>query len=558
MIKSVIFFLFLFISISLSANKNDDFNKKEINFIKELYHGERYFDCIAEIGKLQLYEKNPKLEYFKYINYYLAEQYSTVIFNYRVDLSSNEMRYNSLFLISNSYFKKGLYHESYYLLKDIEYSELPKDLVFTMFLGRIEPLTLLGDSGNIKNEIYKSDLLLRDDLNFIKLREELELYNKAGLKSPGCSAFMSAIIPGSGQIYSGYYMDGIISFLSVAASAAGGLYMYNKGHKGISYTLFFFSGLFYGGNIYSAYNAAEKRNNKTLQDRYKSISSQYIQYNPRDYIDIERTLKPAFSSEKGLIDLAEYHYNNSEYYNSITESMRYQFLYPAGTLFPKSMLIMGKSYYKGGDREKSLNIFMECYDRFTNLREGETALFYSGLIRFEAGSYNFAVKNFLEYKYVYPDGKFYADAIINLSLIYTLTENYDEAEKQLEEFNKISPERKLKGNDSELLSILLEAKDRPKKNLYIAGISSAIIPGAGYFYSENYKLGILSFFTNAALIYGIYDGYKKNNKLQMIFFSVIEFSFYNHSIIGSIRSANDYNRKDDLKKDIQAGIQMYF
>jgi TolA-binding protein len=87
-------------------------------------------------------------------------------------------------------------------------------------------------------------------------------------------------------------------------------------------------------------------------------------------------LKPAFSSEKGLIDLAEYHYNNLEYYNAITETMRYQYLYPDGALFSKSMLIMGKSYYKGGDREKALNIFMECYDRFTNLNEGETALFY--------------------------------------------------------------------------------------------------------------------------------------------------------------------------------------
>ncbi|MCL1865289.1 MAG: hypothetical protein FWF73_05700 [Spirochaetes bacterium] len=288
MIRGISFFLFLLISINLFADKNKNFNKNEIKFIKELYRSERYFDCIAEIGKLQFTERNSELEYFKYINYYLAEQYSTVIFNYKVDLSSDEMRYNSLFLISGSYFKKGMYHESCEILKDIEYNKLPKDLVFTMFLRRVEPLTLLGDSANIKDEIYKSELLISDDLNFVKLREALELYNKAGLKSKECSAIMSAIIPGSGQIYSGYYIDGIISFLSVAACAAGGLYMYEKGHKGVSYTLFFFSGLFYGGNIYSAYNAAEKGNYKTLQDRYKSITSQYGQYNPGEYIDIER------------------------------------------------------------------------------------------------------------------------------------------------------------------------------------------------------------------------------------------------------------------------------
>jgi tetratricopeptide (TPR) repeat protein len=259
-----------------------------------------------------------------------------------------------------------------------------------------------------------------------------------------------------------------------------------------------------------------------------------------------------------LVDLAEHHYNNSEYYNAITESMRCQFLYPDGILFPKSMLIMGKSYYKGGDIEKALNIFAECYERFTNLNEGGTALFYSGLIRFEAGSYQFAAKNFLEYKYVYPQGIFYEDAIINLSLIYTFAENYDEAERQLEEYNKIFPEWRLTKKGSELSSILSEAKKRTRKSLYIAGISSALIPGAGYFYTENYKLGIVSFLTNAALIFGIYDGYKRDSKLQMIFFSVIEFSFYNASIVGSIKSADEYNRKNDLKKEVQTGIKMYF
>ena len=269
-------------------------------------------------------------------------------------------------------------------------------------------------------------------------------------------------------------------------------------------------------------------------------------------------LRSAFSSGNGLIDLAEYHYNNLEYYNAITESMRYQFLYPDGILFPKSMIIMGKSYYKGGEREKALNIFMECYDKFTDLNEGETALFYSGIIRFEAGSYHFAARNFLEYKYVYPDGIFYKDAIINLSLIYTLAENYDEADIQLEEYNKISPEWRLTQKGSKLSSILLEAKNRPRKSLYIAGISSAIIPGAGYFYTENYKLGIFSFLTNAALIFGIYNGYKRDNKLQMIFFTVIEFSFYNYSIVGSIKNADEYNKRNDLRKEAQAGLQIYF
>ena len=87
-------------------------------------------------------------------------------------------------------------------------------------------------------------------------------------------------------------------------------------------------------------------------------------------------------------------------------------------------------------------------------------------------------------------------------------------------------------------------RQRPKKSLYAAGLSSALIPGSGYFYTEKYMLGIFSFLTNGALIYGIYDGYKKKDTFQMIFFSVIEFSFYNYSIVGSIKSADEYNREN--------------
>jgi TM2 domain-containing membrane protein YozV len=99
---------------------------------------------------------------------------------------------------------------------------------------------------------------------------------------------MSAVIPGLGQCYSGYPVEGLISLLSVAATAAGGVYMKEKGNKSASYTLFFFSGLFYAGNIYGAYNSAESANSEVLRSRHRSIVAQHGSYNPADYIDFER------------------------------------------------------------------------------------------------------------------------------------------------------------------------------------------------------------------------------------------------------------------------------
>ena len=277
----------LSIVVCAAAEENESFRKKEIKFIKELHAKGRYFDCIAETAKLQFKDKSPVTEYFVYSNYYLAGQYSTVINNYSADQASGKMIFPSLLLLSESYLKKDMYNESYQVLKNYEYSALADKYIFTMFLHRVEPLVLSGETVKIDEEIAGSGIFLKDNYNFVKLRAELLQYKDEGLKSPGCAAALSAVLPGLGQVYAGYPAEGLISLLSVAATAAGGFYMKDSGRTGLSYTLFFFSGLFYGGNIYGAYNSAQVGNNEMLHNRHQRIITQYGSYNPDDYIDIE-------------------------------------------------------------------------------------------------------------------------------------------------------------------------------------------------------------------------------------------------------------------------------
>ena len=85
--------------------------------------------------------------------------------------------------------------------------------------------------------------------------------------------------------------EGLISFASVAATALGGLYFHNNGRAGYSYTLFFFSGLFYTGNIYGGWNTAEKRNRRIVSDEYNLINKRYGDYNPEACIDVEELLR---------------------------------------------------------------------------------------------------------------------------------------------------------------------------------------------------------------------------------------------------------------------------
>ena len=285
--KQFLFFAALLLSIPQLSADEESFRQNEIDFIRELFQKNRYFDCIAESRKLQNELNKTKVDYFIYSNYYLAGQYASVILNYSPELSVDEIKFPSILLVSYSYLKTGFYNESYELLKNVNYNELPQKHIFTMFLRRVEPLLLSGEMEKIQKEITSSELFLKDSYNFMKLREELQLYAKDGLKSPTYAAMMSALIPGLGQCYSGYPGEGLISLLAVAAAAGGGFYMKDRGQKGLSNTLFFFSGLFYTGNIYGGYKSAEFKNNETLLNRHKNITEKYGSYNPGEYIDMK-------------------------------------------------------------------------------------------------------------------------------------------------------------------------------------------------------------------------------------------------------------------------------
>jgi len=280
-------FLLIFSASAVYAAGDTPFNRMQKRFIKTLYEESRYFDCIAETRRLQAEDYTPELDYFIYMNYYLSGEFRTVAAGYNYSQSTPGPC--SGFLVSMAYLRLGMYEESHNTLKGYLYTG-DQEQDTRLFLHRIKPLLLSGDINGMNAEESAAEKFLKDDYNFTSLREELARFREAGIKSPLKSSLMSAVVPGLGQLYSGYPGDGLISLASVALTALGGVYMRNQGMEGYSYTLFFFSGLFHAGNIYGAWNSAERRNRELIDDEYKLIESRYGQYSPEECIDIERLL----------------------------------------------------------------------------------------------------------------------------------------------------------------------------------------------------------------------------------------------------------------------------
>jgi TolA-binding protein len=79
-------------------------------------------------------------------------------------------------------------------------------------------------------------------------------------KSPALAGALSAVVPGTGHVYTGRFRDGFIAFLLNGAFLVAGIEAVAAGNEAAAGLLFFFEAAWYSGSIYGAVNAAYKWN----------------------------------------------------------------------------------------------------------------------------------------------------------------------------------------------------------------------------------------------------------------------------------------------------------
>lgn len=89
-------------------------------------------------------------------------------------------------------------------------------------------------------------------------------------------------------------------------------------------------------------------------------------------------------------------------------------------------------------------------------------------------------------------------------------------------------------------------KNPPYKSDVVAGILSAIVPGAGKIYTEEYSDGITAFILTGLFSYLAYDNFKHNHNFRAYLFSGLAAGFYLGNIYGSVASAQIFNAKIDF------------
>lgn len=102
-------------------------------------------------------------------------------------------------------------------------------------------------------------------------------------------------------------------------------------------------------------------------------------------------------------------------------------------------------------------------------------------------------------------------------------------------------------NDMSTLKNFFERRKNPAyKSETVAGILSALIPGSGKIYAENYGDGITAFILTGLFSYLAYDNFKHSHQFRAYLFSGLAAGFYFGNIYGSVASAQIFNARVDF------------
>ena len=280
----IAFVLILLLLPSGNGFAADDFaaqyyalREKEIRqFSGELFTAGEYYRAITEAKRyLFLFPKEPRAgEMAKMIGdaYLLAHEWADAISAYDEFLArfpDSPLANEAVFYKAVALVKQGNAAEAERLFQLILSSS---DRTKRGEAARWEILLLIR-----QNRFDEAERLLRDRL----LRPEIEpsatlieglLAEKkeARYKSPVAAGLMSAILPGSGQIYNERYQDGITSFFLNGLFIVGAWKAFDSGNDALGAILTLFEIGWYGGNVYGAIGGTHKYNRQIDEDHFRS------------------------------------------------------------------------------------------------------------------------------------------------------------------------------------------------------------------------------------------------------------------------------------------------
>ncbi len=262
------------------AQTKIDFNspKNIIRFADFLFCQKDYLRSVNEYQKYLRTIESDTVKFKVALANYRMEKFETAASQFQNIGRSSSLKNLSNYEYYNSLFRTGSFPK---FQKEVtKYSgSLHGD-----YLNRVNKLYylsfLLNEEGLPSRDFYVenfSGAALDTVLNFYDWKKD------PPYKSPAAASILSAVIPGSGKIYTGNYGDAAMAFVSTGLF---GFLAYDNFHAKHNFRGWLFSAIslfFYAGNVYGSYTAAQIYNAKIkfqFEDGIKIFIENNNYYNP--------------------------------------------------------------------------------------------------------------------------------------------------------------------------------------------------------------------------------------------------------------------------------------
>jgi len=237
-------------------------------------------------------------------------------------------------------------------------------------------------------------------------------------------------------------------------------------------------------------------------------------------------------------EFADFLYEQGEFYRAITEYQRFRFYSPDTAEAETALYFIGLSYYRGEqyrDAIAALHSFRELYP--DNPR-------YMGAF-YISGRAALLLRDFEDSRSFFEQVQNSTDPLAPLAeaqvlLSYLLERNWDKADAMLR-----GKEGRIAFHPVWLPAYYEDAatyQDIPHKSPVIAGLLSAVLPGAGQAYCQRYRDMATAVVVNGLLIWGSLAALENDETYLAGVLGGIELLFYSGTIFSASSSARKYNR----------------
>ncbi len=243
---------------------------------------------------------------------------------------------------------------------------------------------------------------------------------------------------------------------------------------------------------------------------------------------------------ENIYSFAEYLFNEGQYERAAGEYQRFLFASDSFTRDADSVFFKIALCYRFAERyKKSIGYFQRIVKEYSRSDLMDEAYFEMGL------------------NYSFVDSFKQSNEILKTHFLNDSLKNIDKKVKQLIALNYIqqkewdSAREVLHTTDilqGQLLTFIETGQNLPRKNPFVSGAFSAVIPGAGKFYCNRPTDGFYSLFTVGITGWQAYEGFKADgiHSVKGWIFGVVGGVFYLGNIYGSVVAADIYNEEQEV------------